>query len=184
MCRPSRNGPACCGVSDSVTPASSLAAARSPIRLAIIGCGNPTRSDDGVGIEVIRLLAQSAVPTDVQLVDAGTSGMEVMFKLRGAAQVVVVDACRSGSQAGEIFRLPAREAMTPAQHGYSLHGLRWDHALYAGVKIFGDGFVDHAEAILIEVQTLDYGLSLSPPVQAAAQRVTAILSAMMANHDR
>ena len=161
-------------------PASSRSAL--PLRLAIIGCGNPTRSDDGVGVEVIRLLAQQAVPAGVQLIDAGTSGMEVMFKLRGAARVVVVDACRSGNPPGAIFRLPAREAMTPAEHGFTLHGLRWDHALYAGVKIFGDGFVDHAEAILVEAQTLDYGLELSPPVQAAAQQVVAILAAMVAKH--
>ena len=155
-----------------------------PLRLAIIGCGNPTRSDDGVGIEVIRLLAQQAVPASVQLIDAGTSGMEVMFMLRGAARVVVVDACRSGHPPGAIFRLPARAAMTPAEHGFTLHGLRWDHALYAGVKIFGDGFVDHAEAILVEVQSLEYGMALSPPVQAAAQQVVAILAAMVDGHGR
>ena len=152
------------------------------MRLAIIGCGNPTRSDDGVGVEVIRLLAQQVVPAGVQLIDAGTSGMEVMFKLRGAARVVVVDACRSGNPPGAIFRLPAGEAMTPAEHGFTLHGLRWDHALYAGVKIFGGGFVDHAEAILVEAQTLDYGLELSPPVQAAAQQVVAVLAQLVAEH--
>ena len=96
---------------------------------------------------------------------------------------MVVDACRSGHPPGAIFRLPARAAMTPAEHGFTLHGLRWDHALYAGVKNFGDGFVDHAEAILVEMQSLDYGLELSPPVQAAAQRVVALLTQMIANDD-
>ena len=151
-------------------------------RLAVIGCGNPARSDDGVGSAVVQALLRVGAPADVQLIDAGTSGMDVMFRVRGAAQVVIVDACRSGSEPGAIFRLPAREAMTPGAHGYSQHGLRWDHALYAGSRIFGEGFADHAEVILVEAQTLDFGLELSAPVQQAAARVAALLTPRVAGH--
>jgi hydrogenase maturation protease len=150
------------------------------LRLAIIGCGNPARSDDGAGIEVIRLLAQSPMPPGVALIDAGTSGMDVMFRVRGARRVVIVDACRSGSEPGAIFRLPAREVMTPAEHGYSLHGLRWDHAIYAGCRIFGDDFADHAEVVLIESRELGFGLELSDPVRRAACSVAAMLAPLIA----
>jgi hydrogenase maturation protease len=140
-------------------------------QLAIVGCGNPARSDDGVGIAVIERLKRHAMPTGVVLIDAGTAGMDVMFRVRGIRRVVIVDACRSGSAPGAIFRLPGREAMTPVEHGYSLHGLRWDHALYAGCKMYGDDFVDHTEVILVEAQDLGFGLQLSEPVERAAERV-------------
>jgi hydrogenase maturation protease len=140
-------------------------------QLAIVGCGNPARSDDGVGIAVIERLKRHAMPTGVVLIDAGTAGMDVMFRVRGIRRVVIVDACRSGSAAGAIFRLPGREAMTPVEHGFSLHGLRWDHALYAGCKMYGDDFVDHTEVILVEAQDLGFGLQLSEPVERAAERV-------------
>jgi hydrogenase maturation protease len=140
-------------------------------QLAIVGCGNPARSDDGVGIAVIERLKRHAMPTGVVLIDAGTAGMDVMFRVRGIRRVVIVDACRSGSAPGAIFRLPAREAMTPVEHGFSLHGLRWDHALYAGCKMYGDDFVDHTEVILVEAQDLGFGLQLSEPVERAAERV-------------
>jgi hydrogenase maturation protease len=153
-----------------------------PARLAIVGCGNPARSDDGVGIEVVRLLGQRGVPADVQLIDAGTAGMDVMFRVRGARQVVIVDACRSGSEPGAIFGLPGREAMTPGERGFTLHGLRWDHALYAGCRMFGDGFVDHTEVILVEAGSLDFGLALSDAVRRAAERVVQTLATRIDAH--
>ncbi|MCK9194602.1 MAG: hydrogenase maturation protease, partial [Nevskia sp.] len=52
--------------------------------LCIIGCGNPTRSDDGVGVYVAQQLqAQLPAQTRVRVYDTGTNGMEVMFKARG-----------------------------------------------------------------------------------------------------
>jgi len=164
------DGPAFSGASDPQRPA--------PARLAIIGCGNRARSDDGAGVEVVDRLKAAGLPPDVQLVDAGTAGIDVMFGVRGAARVVIVDACRSGSEPGAIFRLPAREAMTPAEPGYTLHGLRWDHALYAGRRMYGEHFADHAEVVLIEAAHTGFGLELSAPVQRAAERVAVLLAAL------
>ena len=77
--------------------------------LVVIGCGNLNRSDDAAGVCVIHSLREqfgASLPPDVRLFDAGTGGMEVMFQARGASALIVVDACRSGSDAGAIFRLP------------------------------------------------------------------------------
>ena len=163
-------------------PASSGASEPPPLRLVIIGCGNPARCDDGAGVAVIHGLRQLPLPLGVQLIDAGTSGMDVMFRVRGAGRVVIVDACRSGSPAGAIFRMPGREAMTPTEHGYSQHGLRWDHALYAGCKMFGDGFADRTEVVLIEAEALGFGLELSAPVQRAVAQVVALLAPVLADY--
>ena len=58
--------------------------------LTIIGCGNPNRSDDGVGIRVAQRLAAYVRDKDLQDVrvfDAGTDGMSVMFQARGAERL-------------------------------------------------------------------------------------------------
>jgi hydrogenase maturation protease len=154
------------------------------IELAVIGCGNPARRDDGVGVEVIRQLRLRELAREgVELIDAGTSGMDVLFRVRGARRVVIVDACRSGSEPGAVFRLPAREAMTPAEHGFSLHGLRWDHALYAGSRMFGRSFADQAEVILIEAADVDFGFELSPAVAAAAAKVVTMIEPLVRRAD-
>jgi hydrogenase maturation protease len=150
--------------------------------LTIIGCGNPLRGDDGAGIEVIRRLRACVDERDaaVRLFDAGTAGVEVMYRVKGAAHTVIVDACRSDSEPGAVFRLPGRAAQTPANHGFSLHGLRWDHAMYAGSRMFGDEFVGNTQVFLIEIQTLEFGAKLSPAVERGVATVVAEIRSLIA----
>lgn len=154
-----------------------------PLRLLIVGCGNPARCDDGAGVAVVQALMRRhpTVPPTLRLLDAGTSGMEVMFAARGAQRVVIVDACRSASEPGAVFRLPGREAVGPGVHGYTQHGVRWDHALYAGSQMFGPAFLDRTEVFLIEAAELGYGLELSEPVRAAVQQVLDVLDDLVAH---
>ncbi|MEA5514225.1 hydrogenase maturation protease, partial [Nodularia sp. UHCC 0506] len=48
---------------------------------------------------------------------------------------------------------------------------RWDHALAAGRKIFGNDFPQDVTVYLIEAANLDLGLELSPVVQHSADVV-------------
>lgn len=148
--------------------------------LTIIGCGNLNRSDDGVGVVVARKLMDAVrARSDVQVFDAGTGGMDVMFRARGSDELIVVDASRSGSAAGSIFKVPGPELAAAHEPSYSLHDFRWDHALYAGRRIFGDDFPSRVTVFLIEAGNLDLGLTLSEPVSEAAGRVAADILAML-----
>ena len=150
------------------------------LTLAVIGCGNVNRCDDGAGVAVIARLRREfdgGLPPRVALFDAGTNGIDVMFRARGAAALVIVDACRSGSDAGAIFTLPASEVATRHARSYSLHDFRWDHAIDAGRRIFGADFPADVTAWLIEAGSLDLGLELTPPVAAAVEAVAARVAA-------
>ena len=149
--------------------------------LVVIGCGNLARSDDGIGVEVVRRLIErfGAQDLELRLIDAGTAGMDGMYQVRGAVQVIIVDACRSGSEAGAVFRLPGNEAQTPAEPGFTQHGLRWDHALYAGGKMFGADFLRNIEVFLVEAQSLDFGIGLSAAVERGVQQVIAEISVLI-----
>ena len=149
-------------------------AAVHPPLLVVIGCGNLNRSDDGIGVRVIQQLRsdfQSTLPEGVKLFDAGTGGMEVMFQARGARQLIIVDACRSGSEPGAIFRLPGHEIDTAHSPAYSLHDFRWDHAVHAGRRIFGDAFPADVTVYLIEAGSLELGTELTAPASRAVTRV-------------
>lgn len=141
-------------------------------RIAVIGCGNANRKDDAVGLEVIRLLRaqeELAAAEDIQLLDAGTDGMAVMFAARGCRALILVDACRSGSEPGTIFEVPGQELETASPHSLNLHDFRWDHALYAGRRIYGDDFPSSVIAYLVEAADVGLGLGLSPAVAEGAR---------------
>jgi hydrogenase maturation protease len=141
--------------------------------VAVIGCGNLARGDDGIGPYVVRVLAERGLGAGggVRLLDAGTDGMAVMHAARGCRALVLVDASRSGSEPGAVFEVPGAQLESRAQPSLSLHDFRWEHALFAGRRMYGDAFPQDVTVLLVEAAHTGYGLELSPAVAAAARSV-------------
>lgn len=141
--------------------------------VVVIGCGNLLRGDDAVGPTLIRLLWDQGLPdSGVVLVDGGTAGMDVSFKMRGARRVVIVDASATGSVPGTIFRVPAAELEDlPTLEGLHSHAFRWDHALAFARWLLKDEYPDDITVFLIEAASVDFGAPLTPAVAAAMEVV-------------
>jgi hydrogenase maturation protease len=141
--------------------------------LTIIGCGNPNRGDDGVGVVIAQRL-QTYLAThpiaDVQVFDCGTAGIEVMFRAKGSDRLIIVDASSTGSEPGAVFEVPGAELEALPSPSYNLHDFRWDHALAAGRKIFAE-FPKDVTVYLIEAENLGFSLELSPAVQNSSEIV-------------
>ncbi len=149
--------------------------------LTIIGCGNPNRGDDGVGVVIAQRLqahlAQHPVP-NVQVFDCGTAGIEVMFRAKGSNRLIIIDASSTGSPAGAVFEVPGSELEALPSPSYNLHDFRWDHALAAGRKIFTE-FPKDVTVYLIEAENLGFSLDLSDAVQKSSEIVfSKILAAL------
>jgi hydrogenase maturation protease len=142
-----------------------------PKLLVVIGCGNPTRGDDGVGPEVIARLRATVLPDDMQVHDAGTDGMAVLYRARGASHLVIVDAMAPSGAPGAIYNVPGELLETLPPSSINLHEFRWNHALYAGRRIYGEAFPPAVRVLLIESQSLDLSLELSDAVSRAASQV-------------
>ncbi len=72
-------------------------------RIAVIGVGNVLAGDDAIGPTVVRSFdAQWAVPEDVEVIDAGTPGLDLGAYLVGLHAVVLVDAIRARGAPGEL----------------------------------------------------------------------------------
>jgi hydrogenase maturation protease len=154
--------------------------------LAVIGCGNSTRSDDGVGVFIAQRLQthlNNRPRADVRVFDAGTGGMEVMFHARGMRKLILMDAAKSGAQPGAIFKVPGTEFNEARKPAYSLHDFRWEHALAAGRLMFREQFPSDITVYLIEAQSLGFGLELSAAVSAAAEQVIADIGAIIDTYD-
>ena len=77
------------------------------MRTVVIGLGNPVLSDDAVGPQVARLLAeQLAGRGDVRVREIYTGGLDLMEAMRGFDRAIVIDAMVSrDGQPGDIHRL-------------------------------------------------------------------------------
>lgn len=145
-----------------------------PGKIAVIACGNPNRSDDGAGQEVLRLLRSQEygpLPENVGLLDAGTDGMSVMFVAKNCSTLIIIDACRTGAESGAIYEVPGAELEQEPKQSFNLHDFRWDHALFAGRKIYRNNFPEDVTVMLIEAEKLDFGIGISEKVAEAARKV-------------
>jgi hydrogenase maturation protease len=138
---------------------------------AVIGCGNPNRRDDGAGPRVIEMLRQRELPAGMTVLDAGTDGMSVMYHARGAVHLVIVDARVPEGSPGAIFEVPGAALEQAPRQSFNLHDFRWDHALFAGRKIYGDKFPTDVTVFLIEAGSLELGLGLTAEIETAAATV-------------
>lgn len=137
------------------------------MNISIIGLGNVLMSDDGFGPYVVRLLEASyAVPPNVQIVDAGTPGLDLIPYLLGADAVIFVDTEKGAGTAGDINVYRKSEILArPAQPPPSPHDARVRDAL---VTVARAGKAP-AEVLLVGVnpEWIATGVTLSAPVRSA-----------------
>ena len=148
------------------------------MRTLIIGCGNLLRGDDAAGPVLVRRMWERGLPDGVRCVDGGTGGMDVAFQMRGVPEVILVDACSSGSEPGSLFEVPGHEVENlPPLTGINLHAFRWDHAIAFGHWLLKDDYPANVTAYLIEGERYEIGDGLSPAVDAAVDRLVDLLLA-------
>jgi hydrogenase maturation protease len=147
-----------------------------PCALAVVGCGNPLRADDGVGPLLVRRLREARVPPGVRLVDGGTAGADVAAQMRGAKRVIVVDASSTGAAPGTVYRVPGREVEDmPPLSGLHSHSFRWDHALAFARWLLGDEYPSDVTVYLIEAADRTPGGELSALVRHGMEQVLGLI---------
>jgi hydrogenase maturation protease len=148
-------------------------------KTAVLGFGNPVRSDDGIGCFVVQELQQRLGDREgVRVLDMGTSAFEVLFQLQGHERIFFVDAViHTGEPDGTLYALPAEEVAAAVQEDpmVFLHSLKWDQALSYAKKIMGPAFPDDLRAYLIAVSDTRLEVGLSEPVREAGMRLVDIL---------
>lgn len=147
-------------------------------KTAILGFGNPVRADDGVGVYVAQELAQEINNDEVQVFDMGTSAFEVLYKLQGHDQLILVDAViNSGEPEGTLFNLPADAIKAEINDDpmLFLHGLKWDQALSYAKKILGDEYPEKVEVYLIAIDNTAFNVGMSQSVKDGALKLIDII---------
>jgi len=76
----------------------------------VLGVGNKLMSDEGIGVHVIEWLASKyKLPEEVQVLDGGTLGLDLLYYLEGIENLLIVDAAETGREAGTMIRLEGDE---------------------------------------------------------------------------
>jgi hydrogenase maturation protease len=143
----------------------------------IIGCGNILMGDDGVGVRVVEALEkmESGIPEDIDILDAGVCGLDILNLLDGVDKVIIVDSMvGSGStKRGSILRFELEDLFDKDHEHigiFSAHDIGISDILSIGKHV-----QDLPNIIIfgIEIGEIKEELSmdLSPEVLDAVERV-------------
>lgn len=145
----------------------------SALRTVVLGIGNTILSDEGVGVHAAEALrAAYEIPDDVEVIDGGTAGMELLGPLTGVDLLVVLDAVKAGREPGTVITLTGAEVPVFFRSKLSPHQISICDVL-AGLEFAGEAPKD---LVLIgcEPESLELGLEMTPTVAAKVPEMVRI----------
>ncbi|MFZ4858464.1 MAG: HyaD/HybD family hydrogenase maturation endopeptidase [Desulfuromonadaceae bacterium] len=145
---------------------------QSPISVLVLGIGNLVMCDDGVGVLVAqRLQQQYLFPDNVEIMDGGTLGLDLLPKLENITNLILIDAVETGNKAGTCVRLYGNELPIALETKISPHqmGLK---DLLAVSELMGHS---PQEMVLLGVQprSIEMEIGLTPEVEAQVDTLVA-----------
>jgi hydrogenase maturation protease len=88
----------------------------------ILGCGNLLMGNDGVGLKVIEALQNTEMEClkNLDIVDAGVCGLDLLNYFDGAKKVIIVDAVLADSPVGSVHRIDGRDIIKSTEEPLNL----------------------------------------------------------------
>ncbi|MGH2882110.1 MAG: hydrogenase maturation protease, partial [Solirubrobacteraceae bacterium] len=83
--------------------------------ILIAGVGNAWLKDDGFGGEVARRLSELELPAGIEVMDAGTGGLDLAYEvMRGYDALLIIDVSKQGGEPGTLYVMEPDEQSVPA----------------------------------------------------------------------
>lgn len=131
----------------------------------VIGLGNCLLGDEGVGLHAVQMLEEKMAGKQVDLVEGGVCGMNLMHQFEERTKVVFIDAGNCGVKPGQHTRFrPGDVVSRKKKERQSLH----EFDLLTFLEVAGKlGKTKNVDVIIYCVQPQEIKLSdrLSPEVQ-------------------
>ncbi|CAN5433512.1 hydrogenase maturation protease [soil metagenome] len=159
-------------------PPAQHASARRPEWVLVAGIGNMFFGDDGFGPAVIRHMAVLPdLPRQVRVVDYGIRGLHLAYDLLdGYDALIVIDALPGRSAPGDLTVLEVGEEDL-GSGDVDPHGMA-PVAVLASVRHLG-GTLPPTWVVGVQPLSLDEGIDLTAPVQAAVPRASEVVLSLL-----
>jgi len=135
----------------------------------VMGVGNILLSDEGLGVRFLDELAKNTFPDNVELLEGGTAGLELVHLIQDVDFLIIVDALNANAEPGALFRFqPGDLQIIPEQYEVSFHQIGIVEVLTMA-NVLG-----HAPQTLIfgiQPKSLEWGLEISPEIETLFPRL-------------
>lgn len=142
--------------------------------ILVLGVGNILMRDEGVGVRVVETLSSRyRFPPEVELLDGGTAGMDLVHAISGRRHLVVCDAVIGDGPPGTVLRIAEGGVAAYFQTKLSPHQVGMCDVL-ATLKL-----VDRAPSTVTIIglvpEDIDLGTELSPRLSASLDQAVELV---------
>lgn len=134
-----------------------------------MGIGNILLRDEGIGVHVAKKLMDLQMPAEVEVMDGGTMGLDLLYYIEGREKVIVVDTIMADQPPGTLFRFTDKNLAHKKELLRTAHGIDFTDVVRT-VTALG---TKPSEIVFIgvEPQEISEGLELSPVIEKKIPRI-------------
>ncbi len=143
--------------------------------ILVMGVGNVLMTDEGIGVHVVSALSQLSLPSEVEILDGGTLGFDLIHHMEERLRLILIDAVQTEEPGGTIFKFSPHEISEYARQAkLSFHQLGFMDML----KVAGMIDLQLPQITIFGIQPYDIGMgtSLSPKM---SERVPQIIKLVL-----
>lgn len=145
-----------------------------PKPILILGIGNILLKDEGVGVHTAKRMMEMDLPPDVEVMDGGTMGMNLLYYIEGRKKVIVIDTVLVGDPPGTIYRFTDESLAHNKPALRTAHGVDFTDVIktaeFLGTK------PEEIVFIGIQPESLDEGIEMTPTIE---KRVPTLIKMVM-----
>ena len=142
-------------------------------KIMVMGVGNILLSDEGLGVRFLDELAKFEFPANVEILEGGTAGLELVHLIQDVDFLIIVDAFNGHAEPGALFRFqPGDLQIIPEQYEVSFHQIGIIEVLSMANLL---GQAPQTLIFGIQPKCLDWGLEISPEISALFPRLTELV---------
>jgi len=139
-------------------------------KIAVIGIGNLLMRDEGVGVHVVQHLQKEyCFKPQIQLVDGGTTGMDLLSYFEENDRIILIDAVNFDQQPGYVDVLENDDILHYLTTKLSLHQLGIKDLL-SYLKMM-DTYPEQLVLVGIQPLKIEAGMELSDVIQSKLPRL-------------
>jgi hydrogenase maturation protease len=131
-------------------------------KILIVGIGNLLCRDEGIGVHVIQEMENMKLPDHIDLLDMGTSTMDLISYLEGVKKLIAIDSMKAGGTPGTIYKCRPEDLLPEEKGPISLHEIGLLESLNMAQKM---GMKIDTVIIGVEPKILDWGMELTEEVK-------------------
>jgi hydrogenase maturation protease len=139
-------------------------------RKIVLGLGNTLNRDEGLGVHALKALeTRLRDTTQVEFVDGGVLGLNLLPWVEEASHLLVLDAINAHKEPGTLIEL--RHSDIPLYTGIKMsdHQITFQEVL--GLASFRDMLPPHLHIVGAQPADLSVGVDLSPQLEAVLPQI-------------